>query len=143
MLNKVLKIIPFAVFSILGFSFGSFVFFKVFYALAASRTIDADVLPSSNNSYGLGSATYQWDSINDVIYFNNNKTGFGLVPQGREIEINGGFRLNTSATKPSCTGSPPAVQQFLWFTQSASGTKDYFEFCGKNASDTYSWRTIY
>jgi hypothetical protein len=66
--------------------------------------------------------------------------GIGITTPGQKLEVNGGIRLNTATSKPTCDSS---VRGTLWFAQRASGVKDDLEICAKDASNNYNWITIY
>jgi len=66
--------------------------------------------------------------------------GVGTTNPNAKIEINGGLRLNTSASKPVCDESQNGT---LWLTKGGIGVKDTLEVCAKDASDVYAWRLLY
>jgi type II secretory pathway pseudopilin PulG len=109
-------------------------------ARVGAATFDSDVVPSSNNTYNLGVTSQVWQSVNNIIYFSGSNVGVGVSSPGQTLEVNGGVRLNTSTSKPSCASGQRGT---FWVTESANGTKDAVEVCVKNASDTYTWATIY
>jgi hypothetical protein len=68
-------------------------------------------------------------------------TGQGLVGINTSspttaLEVNGGIRINTSATKPTCSVT---YRGTMWMDQSASGTDDFMWACMKNSTDNYNW----
>lgn len=69
--------------------------------------------------------------------------GVGTSAPAQKLEVNGGVRVNTTTTKPDCTGSPTTVRGTLWFTQGGTGVADTLEVCAKDAAGTYAWRTLY
>ena len=69
-----------------------------------------------------------------------SRIGIGTTSPEAKLEVNGGVRLNTITAKPTCDATHRGI---LWFTQGGSGAKDTFEVCAKDATDAYSWRTIY
>jgi type II secretory pathway pseudopilin PulG len=109
-------------------------------ARVGAATFDADVVPGTTNTYNLGVTSQVWQSINNIIYFSGSNVGVGVSSPGQTLEVNGGVRLNTSTSKPSCAS---AQRGTFWVTESANGTKDAVEVCVKNASDTYMWAVIY
>ncbi|MBI4084967.1 MAG: hypothetical protein HY432_00455 [Candidatus Liptonbacteria bacterium] len=109
-------------------------------ARVGAATFDSNVVPSSNNTYKLGTVANDWQSINSTIYFSGSNVGIGASSPGQTLEVNGGVRLNTSTAKPTCAS---AQRGTFWVTESGAGTKDSVEVCVKNASDTYIWATIY
>jgi hypothetical protein len=66
--------------------------------------------------------------------------GIGQIGAGAKLEVNGGIRLNTTDSKPTCNVSTRGT---TWFTQGEAGVKDSFEVCAKSAEDAYAWRTMY
>ena len=113
-------------------------------ARVSAATFDSDIRASSTNTYKIGAATQEWQSINNTIFFSGSNVGIGpgaVSPQQR-LEVDGGLRLNTSAGKPTCSAVGNTRGTF-WVTQSGAGAKDNVEVCVKNASDTYIWAPIY
>ncbi len=109
-------------------------------ARVSAATFDSNILPSANNTYKLGNAAQDWTSINNTIYFSSGYVGIGAASPGQTLEVNGGVRLNTVTSKPTCAS---AQRGTFWVTESGAGIKDAAEVCVKNASDTYIWSTIY
>ena len=66
----------------------------------------------------------------------SGNVGIGTTSPGAALEVNGGVRLNTATSQPSCTS---ALRGTFWVVQSASGTADYVYVCLKTSSDTYNW----
>jgi hypothetical protein len=66
--------------------------------------------------------------------------GIGTTTPGRELEVNGGVKLNTVAAQPTCNASNRGT---MWFTQGGTGVKDALQVCAKDAADAYAWRTLY
>ena len=62
--------------------------------------------------------------------------GIGTTVPTQRLEVNGGIRLNTVDTKPTCDSTKSGS---LWFTNGA--TDDTFEVCSKKSS-SYAWRAI-
>jgi len=92
---------------------------------------------SSNGGLALGYDTTDVGAGNFAVA---GKVGIGTNSPNEKLEVNGGVRLNTTTAKPTCDASHRGT---LWFTQGAAGVKDTLEVCAKDASDTYSWRTLY
>lgn len=106
----------------------------------SAATFDSNLIPSSTATYNLGVTGQIWNSVNNIIYFSGSNVGIGVSGPTQTLEINGGMRLNTTASKPTCSSSQRGT---FWVTQSGAGTKDSVEVCVKNASDTYTWFAIY
>jgi hypothetical protein len=68
------------------------------------------------------------------------RVGIGAVSPTRELEVNGGVRLNTATSKPACDATARGT---FWVTQGGAGVKDSAELCAKDAADTYVWRPLY
>jgi hypothetical protein len=52
----------------------------------------------------------------------------------------GPLRNQPAGARPACSA---AVRGTFWHINGASGVKDSVAVCAKDASDGYSWRTIY
>ena len=109
-------------------------------ARVGAATFDSNVVPASNNTYKLGTAALDWQSINNTLFFSSSNVGIGASSPGQTLEVNGGLRLNTVTAQPTCAS---AQRGTFWVTQSASGTKDMVDVCVKNAANAYIWSTIY
>jgi len=109
-------------------------------ARVGAATFDSNVVPSSNNTYKLGTAAQDWQSINNTVFFSGSNVGIGVSSPGQILEVNGGLRLNTVTAQPTCVSGQRGT---FWVVESGAGTKDNVQVCVKNASDTYIWSTIY
>jgi hypothetical protein len=86
----------------------------------------------------------------DLIFYSSDKLNAALILQAGTITSNdtnfvaqmrdGGWQAINFGTKPTCSAS---VRGMTWFTQGASGVKDAYEVCAKDATNAYAWRTIY
>ena len=102
----------------------------------------------SSNKFKLGYKTSSVTNFNpslldsevDFTITTAGNVGIGTVNPNAKLEINGGMRLNTTFSKPSCSSTARGT---LWFTQGASGVKDALEVCAKDAANTYAWRVLY
>ena len=115
-------------------------FLQTSVARVSAATFDSNLVPAAGNTYKIGLAAQDWQSINNTIYFSGANVGVGTSNPGQTLEVNGGVRLSTSNLQPSCSA---AQRGTLWYTQSAGGVKDKLEVCVKNASDVYVWAPIY
>lgn len=109
-------------------------------ARVSAATFDSDIRASTSNVYKIGTQAGEWQAINNTIYFSGSNVGIGVSSPAMNLEVNGGLRLNTSASKPTCGSS---IRGTFWVTQSGTGVKDSVQVCVKNASDTYEWFSIY
>jgi hypothetical protein len=109
-------------------------------ARVSAATFDSDIRASTINYYKIGAQTGEWQSINNTIYFSGSNVGIGISSPQTTLEVNGGLRLNTTASKPTCSAT---YRGTFWVTQSGSGVKDSVQVCVKNASNTYEWANIY
>lgn len=75
-------------------------------------------------------------SINPI----SGNVGIGITNPNEKLEIKGGIRFNTTASKPICNSLKRGT---LWFTQGEAGVKDRLEICAKNAKGDYSWHPLY
>lgn len=58
----------------------------------------------------------------------------------QKIEVDGGVRLNTATSKPTCSVTTRGT---FWVVAGGASVKDTVEVCAKDAADAYAWRTIY
>lgn len=108
--------------------------------LEAATTFDSDIIPSIPDSYSIGASGQGWRSVNSILYFSGGYVGIGTPTPTRELEVNGGVRLNTTAAKPACDATQRGT---VWVTLSGSLIKDKVEVCVKNAAEAYFWATVY
>ncbi len=70
------------------------------------------------------------DNAPDTVYINvNHKT-----------LLSGGLQQLPVDPKPACDATSVGT---TWFTPGASGVKDTYEICAKDAGNNYAWRTLY
>lgn len=80
--------------------------------------------------------------INLQVSSNGNvAVGMGTAVATQRLEVNGGVKLNTTTTIPTCDST--TSRGTIWLTQGAAGAKDSLQVCAKDSSDVYAWRTIY
>jgi len=65
-----------------------------------------------------------------------DSVGIGTTSPGAKLEINGGMRLNTTATKPTCDATQRGT---FWIEQSSGGVDDYMYACMRNSTSDYNW----
>lgn len=70
----------------------------------------------------------------------NGNVAIGTKNASRELEVNGGVRLNTGKAKPTCNASNRGT---FWVTKQGPGVEDSVEVCIKNAADLYVWKTLF
>lgn len=114
--------------------------FDVSVARVSAATFDSNIVPSTANTFKLGVSQNDWQSINNTLFFNGPYVGIGVSSPNQTLELNGGLRLSTTLSLPTCDVGQRGT---LWYVQSGSGVKDSLRVCVKNASDTYAWFTIY
>jgi type II secretory pathway pseudopilin PulG len=56
----------------------------------SAATFDSNVIPSANNTYKLGTAAGDWQSINSTIYFSGSNVGIGVASPGSKLQITSG-----------------------------------------------------
>jgi hypothetical protein len=71
---------------------------------------------------------------------NDGSVGIGTTAPSQRLEVNGGVRLNTAASKPSCSS---AVRGTFWLTQMGTGTMDTLEVCVKDSTEAYIWKAVW
>lgn len=109
-------------------------------ARVGAATFDSNMVPATTNTYKIGVSSQIWQSINDTVYFSGSNVGIGASSPGQTLEVNGGVRLNTSTSQPTCNSSQRGT---FWVVESGAGIKDNVQVCAKDATETYGWRTIY
>ena len=72
-------------------------------------------------------------------YFGGN-VGIGATAPGQKLEVNGGVRINTATTRPTCDSSARGT---FWVVNGGTGVADSVSVCAKDSGDAYAWRTIY
>ncbi len=109
----------------------------------SAATFDSDILPDADATRSVGQIgpNLRWKDGN----FSGNLTiggnvGIGTTTLSQKLEVNGGLRLNTAVAKPTCDSSTRGT---FWVVQSGAGVKDTVQVCAKDATDAYTWRTIY
>ncbi|MEW6584685.1 MAG: hypothetical protein AB1442_03630 [Nitrospirota bacterium] len=86
-------------------------------------------------------SSMNWNDNGRDFYINSSgNVGISTTSPSQKLEVNGGVRLNTATTKPTCDANARGTQ---WFTQGASGVKDTLEVCAKDASNNYTGRTLW
>ncbi|RMD59713.1 hypothetical protein D6833_11055, partial [Candidatus Parcubacteria bacterium] len=119
-------------------------------ARVSAATFDSNVYPNADRTFDLGVSNYRWNSINNHLYFyypsGNKFIGIDTAFPERELEINGGVRLNTTKARPACTET---MRGTLWITQNPAGTPDSVAVCvhdgtlDANNVPQYSWQSLY
>ena len=107
-------------------------------ARVSAATFDSGVYPSTSTG-ALGSASQEWNPINSIIYFSGTNVGVNAISPQQALEVNGGLRLNTSASLPTCNATSRGT---LWFWERATSANDSLQVCYENASGTYQWYQI-
>ncbi|MCF7872111.1 hypothetical protein K9L97_03690, partial [Candidatus Woesearchaeota archaeon] len=79
------------------------------------------------------------DGTTFFVNSNTNNVGIGTTSPNAKLEVAGGIRMNTTASKPTCDSSTRGT---LWFDQEASGTEDIMYACMRNSGGTYNWAMV-
>lgn len=59
-------------------------------ARVSAATFDSDIRASSTNTYKIGAASAEWQSINNTIYFSGSNVGIGVASPGATLQVTGG-----------------------------------------------------
>ena len=70
----------------------------------------------------------------------NGNLGVGLTSPSQKIEVNGGIRYNTQTARPTCSSTTRGT---TWFVTGGTGVADTFSICVKDASENYSWKSLF
>lgn len=127
---------------------------RVGYMLFGSVASDGT---ARNGGGVLGYAEADWTSTSTPTYFQfetaptgstsrvarmritgDGNVGIGTTSPSQRLEINGGIRLNTTATKAACSS---AIRGVIWLTQAAGG--DSLEVCVKDANGAFVWTKLF
>jgi len=110
-------------------------------ARVSAATFDSSIYPSGSGSNAqLGTTANPWTSINGVIDFSGSNVGINAASPQQALEVNGGVRLNTSATEPACNATSRGT---LWFWERATSATDTLQLCYENTTGTYAWYQIF
>jgi hypothetical protein len=93
-----------------------------------------------NNATAIGANALV--SISNAVVLGDSAANVGIRTSAptRELTVNGGVQLATTATKPTCSATNRGT---FWVTQQGSGVDDSVEVCVKNSADAYIWRTVF
>jgi prepilin-type N-terminal cleavage/methylation domain-containing protein len=114
--------------------------FQTSVARVSAASFDSNLLPSSTNTYSLGGSGAIWTSVNNIIYFSGSNVGIGVSSPQQTLEVNGGVRLNTGTSEPTCSASQRGT---LWFIEQSPGTRDSLQLCYETTSSAYQWTTLF
>ena len=95
--------------------------------------------PTTSNQLDMGNLIFA-TGLGEGSTLSTGAVGIGVVAPTQTLEVNGGVRLNTSTSKPTCDSTQRGT---FWVTESGAGVKDAVEVCAKDAANAYAWRTIY
>jgi hypothetical protein len=70
----------------------------------------------------------------------SGSVGIGTKTRTRELEVNGGMRVNTVIAKPACDAT---VRGTFWVTPGPTLIKDSVEVCAKDNLDAFAWRALF
>lgn len=124
------------------FLFGSFSGVNPLHAVGVTATAEADWTSSSTPGFFKFETTPPGSlgRFERMRITGSGNVGINTTTPTQKLEVNGGIRLNTTATKPACDVNTRGTQ---WFTNGNSGVADAFEVCAKDASNNYAWRNLY
>ena len=95
------------------------------------------ILESGNNgSYTDGEIRLETDGEERVRVDDQGNVGIGTSSPNQSVEVDGGVRLNTTKTKPTCSNEQRGT---MWFEKANAGSDDIIYSCMKNSSDSYNW----
>ena len=55
-----------------------------------AATFNSNIVPSSTNTYSLGTSGSVWNNVNGIIYFNGSNVGVGTTTPVAPLEVAGG-----------------------------------------------------
>ncbi len=70
----------------------------------------------------------------------SGNVGIGTSVPEEKLEVNGGIRINTTDSRPTCD---EAGRGTFWFSQGGTGVRDRVEVCAKDDAEVYAWRTLW
>ncbi len=65
--------------------------------------------------------------------------GIGTVGPTQKLEVNGGVRINTIATRPTCDST---IRGTIWISRGTVGVADSVSVCIKQSNESYDWLTL-
>lgn len=114
--------------------------FQASIAHVNAATFDSSLIPSTTATYSVGVTGNTWSSVNNILYFSSSSNvGIGVSTPQDVLEVNGGLRLNTATSQPTCSS---AHRGLFWVTESGASIADAVQVCVKTSSDTYTWVSI-
>ncbi len=102
-----------------------------------ASTIPLATWSASGGSWASGSSEVALQGVGPGFVAGSNVT---LTQTGNSLTIAASLEALPSGAQPTCTVSTGG---FLWYLPGASGVKDTIQVCAKDATNTYSWRTLY
>jgi len=66
----------------------------------------------------------------------NNEIMSHTVKMENSLQLNNGFKINSSGTKPTCDATTRGT---LWFNYNSLGIADTLQVCVKTVLDAYAW----
>jgi len=120
------------------FAFGSKIGGVGKYSSAVVSFAEGTYSPTSNPGY----LSFQTTSVNatgtteKVRIASSGNVGIGTSAPVQKLDVNGGIRLNSTGTKPTCV---EAIRGTLWLEQ---GTTDVLQICVQAGAGSFFWRTV-
>lgn len=109
------------------------------YGAGLSVYAEADWVSGSVTQPTYMSFNTSHNSIERMRITSAGNVGIGVPWPTQKLEVNGGVKLFTTATRPWCGASNRGT---IWVTQGATGVADTLEVCVKQANDTYIWKAL-
>ncbi len=90
-------------------------------ARVSAAIFDSNIVPSANNTYKIGTAAQDWQSINNTIFFGSNGVGVGsgASTPGTQLDLAGAMTFRGMSAPSTST----AGQAMLYYDSSANALK--------------------
>lgn len=98
-------------------------------------TLTDSIITQNSNEILVG-GDFSVDTDTLFVDENWNRIGIRTTTPNAALEIDGGLRLNTEDTKPSCLSDQRGT---MWYEQNSGATDDYLYSCMRNSTGAYNW----